>query len=370
MKVLQVLCICALPTVAVAEDLEGIWFGGVGNGPQEWQNRRASVGIQPYVVDDLVQITLNFDGWKGIGMGQCVYYGRLDSDGAANLLLSEGKSSQAWQAARTREAKVQMQRLAPDRIEAVVEGITGLDPTPVPLSEALRPLAKSEWPVQPQGADILGISIGMTRTEAEAVLRGRGYDEVPRDVPGMRGADWAAAYATYAKPRAEGSEARDEVTLSYTTVATEDSDATPALVLSMMRSVVVDQAEPLQPEVIRKALNDKYGPMKEDNGTRYFDPAGAAASYETWCGTGTMQRFTRATATQSGGEYSPYCGTEVRSSFNIDSATGLVRNYFVEINSAGIAANDFWYRIRGGIARDIAQFLAANASEGAKPPDL
>ena len=370
MKAFQVLVLSVFPSMAVAEDLEGIWFGGVGNGPQEWSHQGASVSFQPYIVDDLVQVIVNFNGWKGIGFGQCVYYGRLDGSGAASLLLSEGKSANTWEAVCTKSSAARLKRLSLDKIEFTMDGIAGLAPGAIELSEALRALAPEEMPVLPEGADILGLTIGMDRADAEAILNERGYAEDARQTRGMQGASWSAAFVTYAKPPVDGQRSSDAVTLSYTAVPEDGSNMPPERVMALQRNVEVDVSEGLQPEVIRKALSDKYGPVEGDGGPRYFDRSGQMADFGTWCGTGTMQGFPWATAYRSGGTNSPYCGTEVSTGFNIDISTGLVRSYHISIISTGIAANDFWYRIRGGIGQEIDTFLAANAGDGAKAPDL
>lgn len=370
MKALQVLVLSVLPSVVMAEDLEGIWFGGVANGPQEWSHKGASVTFQPYVVDDLVQVIVNFDGWKGIGIGRCVYYGRMEDGGTANLLLSEGKSANTWSTVCAKTSAARFTRVAPETIEFAMEGIVGLEPGALMLNEALRPLTAEEMPILPDGADILGLTIGMERADAVAILTERGYAEDARQTRRIQGPDWGADIVTYAKPRVEGLQTKDHVTLSYTAAPADGSNTPPERVMALQRNVEADVSEGLQPGVIRKALSDKYGEIEGDSGTRYFDRSGQRAEFNTWCGTGTMQGFPWATSARSGGSTSPYCGTEVGSGFSIDLNTGLVRSYFITVLSAGISANDFWYRIRGGIADEIETFLAANSGEGQKAPDL
>lgn len=84
MRVMIAFFALSITSPAIAQtDLTGIWFGGLSDG-------RGQVALSPEFVDDMVKVELDFRNWAQDGFGKCIFYGRVDAAGTAELILNTG----------------------------------------------------------------------------------------------------------------------------------------------------------------------------------------------------------------------------------------------------------------------------------------
>ena len=149
-----------------------------------------------------------------------------------------------------------------------------LFPVLLPVSDALRPVA-------PAGFDILGLTIGQTRAEAEDLLGARGYRKID-------------AYTNVAKYEAGHSKATelwgkgeyvhdasrptDEISLSYSPVFADGSSEEKVEFLS--RKWNIPAGDNLALSALKKSLEDKHGKTTSGFDDRFYDHAGNLAPGE------------------------------------------------------------------------------------------
>ncbi len=356
------------PSAATASDLEGIWFGGIAGGPQEWSHQGAQITVQPTIIDEMMKVELRAEGWKGFGIANCIYYGRLDGNGAASLVLNKPMSN----AERCPEGfDTSAQRIDRDTMDfaLVNSGIEGFPEEPLRLSVVLRDLQDDEMATLPEGADIFGIQPGMTYTEAAEILTERGFAPHAQSERTYQNQFRQGRWVVFGKDPHENRawDFKDKVTLSMETVDKETGNPETARIIAISREATPGPEAGLTIAALETALANKYGSAK---GWLYYDRAGNLADLNTWCDETVMQNTQVYVSFQQGNSDAPTCGSRVQVSFNGDLSTGLARNYLVSIIAIPLAARDFWAQVRSTERAPIAKFIEAQEQASAAAPDL
>lgn len=370
MKQILLAVVLSMPGLAVAQDIEGIWFGGVAGGPQEWSHQAAQMTFQPTIVDGMIKLPMKAEGWKGLAYSNCNYFGRLAEEGASDLILNEpGSSSNGNGCPET----VGFSLVSADRtgIDILVEttGIEGLPAEPMRLNVVLQNVEDDELATVPEGIDVFGIQPGMSYAEAEKILVDRDYARWERGDKTYQSQFLEARWVVFGKDPHEQDYRgfRDTITLSMASVDRESGDHASAPIIAIERKVEAGPDSNLKLDTIETALKDKYGVASE---TVYLNRAGQRADHNSWCDETTQQGISLKVSFMQGRGHAPTCGTMFNVNFSGDLQTGLVRNYYVSILNIPLAARDFWQQIRLNEREPIARFVEAQEEPSQAAPEL
>ncbi|MCB5408940.1 hypothetical protein [Pseudogemmobacter faecipullorum] len=144
-----------------------------------------------------------------------------------------------------------------------------LFPVLLPISDALRPKT-------PAGFDILGITIGHTRAEAEAILTAKGYSKIDAytNVTSYE-AGHTKASELWGKGEYvhDASRPTDEISLAYSPVFADGSSEEKVELLA--RNWNIPAADNLALSALKKSLEEKHGQTASGFEARYSDHAGS-----------------------------------------------------------------------------------------------
>jgi hypothetical protein len=366
MRVMIAFFALSITSPAIAQtDLTGIWFGGLSDG-------RGQVALSPEFVDDMVKVELDFRNWAQDGFGKCIFYGRVDAAGTAELILNTGAGGTRPDCPRS--ATLQANRASPGSVTATIAGFATIPPTQTfELDEVIRPIDPSEYATMNPNFDILGTTLGQTRAEIEAnLIAERGYiHDFERDQP-FRTALWTAMDVTYRK--GERGATLDQIIVSYS-AETADADQMQAQAVIVHRAVEFGGTEQLLGDTLRGALERKYGPSiaSANDNARLYDRQGQniprRGDTAIFCEPGTRQ----AVQYQNGrgqGRLDSHCGTSLEVAIRDDFQTGLVRQYYLTLQGVDWLNNDFWDRLAFQRREEFSNFLVAIEGATDEGPEL
>lgn len=366
MRVAIALAILSLSSPASAQsDLTGIWFGGLSDG-------RGQVALSPEFVDDMIKVEVDFRNWAQNGYGKCIFYGRVNDAGTADLILNTGAGGTRPDCPRN--TTLQAERTSPGTVTATITGFSTIPPSQsFELNEVIRPIDPSEYAAMNPSFDILGATLGQTRAEIEAnLISERGYLHDFKEDQTFQTALWTATDVTYRK--GDRSSSLDRIVVSYS-AETADADPMQAEAVMVHRAVEFGEGEQLLGDTLRGALDRKYGPSLEgaNDNARMYDRQGQniprRGDTAIFCEPGTRQ-VVQYQNSRGQGNLQSHCGTILEVAIRDDFQTGLVRQYYLTLQGVDWLNNDFWDRLAFQRREEFSKFLAAVEGASNEGPEL
>ena len=366
MRVAIALATLSLSSPAFAQsDLTGIWFGGLSDG-------RGQVALSPEFVDDMIKVEVDFRNWAQDGYGKCIFYGRVNDAGTADLILNTGAGGTRPDCPRN--TTLQAQRTSPGTVTATIMGFSNIPANQsFELNEVIRPIVPSEYATMNQSFDILGATLGQTRSAIEAnLIAERGYLHDFEEDQTFQTALWTATDVTYRK--GDRSNSLDRIVVSYS-AEVADADPMQAEAVMVHRAVEFGEGEQLLGDTLRGALDRKYGPSLEgaNDNARIYDRQGQniprRSDTAIFCEPGTRQ-VVQYQNSRGRGNLQSHCGTILEVAIRDDFQTGLVRQYYLTLKGVDWLNNDFWDRLAFQRREEFSKFLAAVEGASNEGPEL
>src|SRR5690606_28429564 len=226
---------------AHAQSADGVWFGGYKQG-------RNSINLQFTNIQGVGRLNIDSNGWEPIGYGRCQYVYQYPNLAVDDVHLN-GSFGSPEKCPST--LSFRMERVGPDSMN-----VTFTDGTPLAeaeLAAGLRPLRDEDRRVEIDNLEILGIKTGMSRAEAEAVLKEAGYEHDENATRVATGREGWTLETHYFVRGAEDSDEIDTISVAY-------SETKTAKVMIVGRDWKIPESAKLTELTLKQALLDKYGP--------------------------------------------------------------------------------------------------------------
>lgn len=241
---------------AHAQGADGVWFGGYKQG-------RTSINLQLANIEGVGRIDIDSKGWEPIGYGRCQYVYQYLNPTVDDVHLN-GSYGTPEKCPPT--LSFQMERAGPDSMK-----VTFTDRIPlaeVELIAGLRPLRDEDRRVKVENLDIIGVKTGMSRTDAEAILKDAGYEHDEQATRVATGREGWTLETHYFVKGAEDSDEIDTISVAY-------SETKSAKVMIVGRDWKIPETAKLTELTLKQALLDKYGPAYSTFGEdRSYDRQG------------------------------------------------------------------------------------------------
>lgn len=293
------------------------------------------------------ELVVKPSGFGDLGFGACVLNFTRNEDGgvaeAAPVVQQSSAQCPSEIAFTLGDGEKGMKSITFTSGGALAGETLDLFPVLLPMSESLKVAA-------PAGFDILGLTIGMSRKDAEAQLTAEGYGLLEGLTETVNYDGYSRAINVWGKGKSEygGHGVEDAIGLTYTSVV--EGEAAEERLLTLARNWDVPSAANLSVAVLEKSLVDKHGASSStSSGNRFYDRAGTlvAGAFQPVCAEDlylqSVEEVRMLPGESEQGEVSPRCGAEVKIMVIEDfQAPGRARLLKVSLSKGDVAYEDFW----------------------------
>lgn len=246
------------------------------------------------------------------------------------------------------------------------------------LFPVLRPMSDALRVATPAGFDILGLTIGQTRAEAEAILEAKGYKKV-EDYTGITKYEGGFSKSSELWGKGEyvhdADRPTDEIALTYTPLP--DAGGGEEKVELLARTWNIPAADNLSLAALKKSLNDKHGATTSGFESRFYDFSGAlqpqAFQYVCSDKVHLQQVVSRYSFHGMSGDLalSPACGAKVDIMTTEDyDAPGRASLLKIILEKGDVAYEGFWQTWSKTEAEALKQRYELQANMSGAAPEL
>lgn len=240
----------------------------------------------------------------------------------------------------------------------------------------LQPMQESFKVTAPQGFDILGMTIGQSRAEIEAILKDKGYARLEGYTEKneyQNGASQVLEIWGKGQHKDIPERPADEISLTYTSVFEGDEEK----IEYLGRHWSLSAADNMPLATLKKSLEDKHGAPGIVGEHRYYDRAGnlAAQAFQPVCDKNIHLQSVNSSSNRIGMsdsvKFSPACGASVQVMTSEDySAPGRAEFMDVKLQKADIAYEAFWNTWSRGEEASLKERYDLQANMTGAAPEL
>jgi hypothetical protein len=388
----------AAPSLAMTEDLDGLWTGGYAISGSQFQSL-ANLDMAQGYGELKINVGMSINFVNGLRSGRFAL-----PDGQRFELPGEGFAATRYicnyfvkHDGETLQLAINLQTSGPgcdNRATATVaagdDGAPGLSYRSVhvdmdyPMQLGIGPLPEDQLATLPEGFDVLGVQPGMSIDDARAAIEEQGFVQFqfPND-PTINAADWSQTTLEFVRGDRFGSESYpefpDRVTLLESTRFDLDPDAPNFVVMvARTRSWRAVDGDGITPDTLMSSIGNKYG--RPSNGgfandySLYFDKSGQPAERGTTACFNQSPGVDYQTARMPTGRFqltlkpSAACGSTFL--FTSDVKGSLIDAFNIVLYSEPLMIQDVWRRYSGQVAANARSTFEALDGQSGDDNDL